>query len=122
MAKAYIKLEVPKELSDKALQLIEMARNSGKLRRGLNEATKSVERGTAKLIVIAGDIEPEEIVMHLPMLCEEKKIHYIFVPSKLELGRASGIDVQSAAITILDAGEGKDLLAEIVHGVSKLKS
>ncbi len=122
MAKAYVKFQAPKELSDKALQLVEMARNTGKLRRGLNEATKTVERGAAKLIVIAEDVEPEEIIMHLPMLCDEKKIHYIYVPSKLELGRASGIDVQTAAIAITDAGEGKDLLTEIVSNLGKVKS
>ncbi len=122
MGKSYVKMEVPKELSDKALQLVEMARNGGKLRRGTNETTKLVERGQAKLVVIASDVEPEEIIMHLPVLCDEKKIDYVFVPSKLELGRASGIDVQSAAIAVIDPGEGKDILAEINGGLHKLKS
>ncbi len=122
MSKAYIKFEVPKELSDKVLQLIELAKNSGKVKRGINEATKSIENSLAKLIVIAEDIEPEEIAMHLPILCEEKKINYVFVPSKLDLGRASGIDVQSAAIAIVDVGEGNDLLSEIASNIEKLRT
>ena len=55
--------------------------------------------------------------MHLPVLCEEKKIPYAYVSSKQELGRAAGIDVASAAIAIVEAGEGKDLIKEIVKAI-----
>lgn len=122
MPKAYAKFSVPKELSDKVLQLVETAKNTGNVRRGTNETTKCVEKGIAKLVIIAEDVEPEEIVMHLPVLCEEKNVPYVYTPSKLELGRASGIDVQSASICILDTGEGKDLLKEIVRKIEELKT
>jgi len=121
MVKSYIKFEVPKELSDKVLQLVEIAKNTGKVKRGTNETTKAVERGQAQLVVIACDVDPEEIVMHLPPLCEEKNVPYVFVPSKEELGRTAGIDVASAAVAIIDCGEGKELLKEIVNSVEKLK-
>lgn len=121
MPKAYVKFQVPKELSDKVLQAIESARNTGKIRKGTNETTKSIERGAAQLVAIAEDVEPEEIVMHLPALCEEKKIQYVYVPSKLELGRAAGIDVGSAAISIVEVGEAKDLLKEIVKKIEEIK-
>lgn len=122
MAKAYVKFTVPKELSDKVLQLVEIVKNTGKLKRGTNETTKSVERNLAKLVVIAEDVDPEEIVMHLPILCEEKKVSYVYVPSKLELGKASGIDVAAASLAIIDPGEGKDLLSEIIDSIEKLKA
>jgi large subunit ribosomal protein L7Ae len=122
MAKAYVKFTVPKELSDKVLQLVEIVKNTGKLKRGTNETTKSVERNLAKLVVIAEDVDPEEIVMHLPILCEEKKVSYVYVPSKLELGKASGIDVAAASVAIIDPGEGKDLLSEIIDSIEKLKA
>lgn len=121
MPKAYVKFQVPKELSDKILQAIESARNTGKIRKGTNETTKAIEKGVAQLVAIAEDVEPEEIVMHLPALCEEKKIPYVYVPSKLELGRAAGIDVGSAAISIVEAGEAKDLLKEIVKKIEETK-
>ncbi|MDI6806805.1 MAG: 50S ribosomal protein L7Ae [Candidatus Aenigmarchaeota archaeon] len=121
MPKAYEKFEVPKELADKVLQAVEMAKNTGKVRRGVNETTKAVEKGVAKLVVMAMDVDPEEIVMHLPVLSEEKKVPYIYVPSKLELGRASGINVASSAIAIVEPGEGKDLLEEIVEKLKELK-
>ena len=121
MPKAYVKFSMPKDLSDKVLQLLEAAKNNGKLRKGTNETTKAVEKGQAKLVIMAEDVEPEEILMHLPVLCEEKKILYCYVSSKLELGRAAGIDVPSAAIGIVDAGDGKDLMKEVVKRLQELK-
>ena len=100
---------------------METARNSGKIKKGMNETTKAVERGIAKFVVIAEDVEPEEIVMHLPALCEEKKIPYGYVSSKQELGRAVGIDVACAAACIIDAGEAKDSLNEIVERIEALQ-
>jgi large subunit ribosomal protein L7Ae len=110
--------KVSKEIADKILQAVEMARNSGKIRKGTNESTKVVEKGNAQLLVIAEDVEPKEVVMHLPVLCEEKKIPYAYVPSKQELGRAAGIDVASAAIAIVEAGEAKDLVKDIIKIIS----
>jgi len=113
--------KVPKEVVDKVLQLVEAAKNGGNVRKGVNETTKSVERGEAQLVVIAEDVEPAEIVMHLPPLCEEKRVPYVYVPSKMELGRSSGIDVPSAAIAVADAGEGKKALAELVKQIEAAK-
>ena len=121
MPKAYVKFETPKDLNDKILQLIEAAKNNGKLRRGTNETTKAIEKGQVQLVVMAEDVEPEEILMHIPVLCEEKKIPYCYVASKQELGRASGIDVPTAALGVADAGDGKDLLKEVLKKLQALK-
>lgn len=120
MQKTDMKYDVPKEISDKVLQAVEAAKNTGKVRKGTNETTKSIERGDAKLVVIAGDVQPEEVVMHLPPLCNEKKIPYVYVPSKTELGRAAGLDVGTAAIAIADAGNGKDIFKDIISQIEKL--
>jgi len=114
-------MAVSKDLSDKILRFIEIAKNTGRIKKGMNETTKAVERGAVKLVVIAEDVEPKEIVMHLPPLCEEKKIPYVFVPSKMELGRSAGIDVASAAISIVDPGKGKEQLDEILRNIEKVK-
>ena len=114
-------MAVSKDLSDKILRFIEIAKNTGRIKKGMNETTKAVERGAVKLVVIAEDVEPKEIVMHLPPLCEEKKIPYVFGPSKMELGRSAGIDVASAAISIVDPGKGKEQLDEILRNIEKVK-
>jgi large subunit ribosomal protein L7Ae len=98
---------------DKILQIIEIARNTGKIKIGTNEATKAIERSAAKLIVYAEDVSPKEIVMHIAPLCNEKKIPCVTVKSKQDLGRAAGIDVSTAAVAILEAGEAKKDIEEL---------
>jgi len=117
----YVKFEVPKEITEKAYQLVQVARDSGKLRKGTNETTKAVERGVAKLVLIAEDVDPPQIVAHLPILCNERKIPYLFVPSKLDLGKSSGIDVGSAAISIIEPGDAAATLTELVKAADHLR-
>ena len=117
----YVKFEVPKELSEKALQVVQVAKDSGKVRKETNESTKAVERAVARLVLIAEDVDPPQVVAHIPILCEERKIPYLFVPSKLDLGRAAGIDVGCAAVTVLEAGEGSKSLKEVTDAIDQLK-
>ncbi len=104
---------VDKELADKALEAIEVARSTGKIKKGTNEATKSLERGVAKLVVIAKDVSPPEITMHLPILAKEKGIPCIEVENKEELGTAAGIKVGTAAIAIIVEGDAKRIILDI---------
>ncbi len=117
----YVRFETPKEVVDKALQLVQAARDSGKVKKGTNETTKAVERGFAKLVLIAEDVEPPQVVAHIPILCEERKIPFLYIPTKLELGRSAGIDVGSAAISVLDPGEASKALKELTDTAEQLK-
>ncbi|MCW4019670.1 MAG: 50S ribosomal protein L7Ae [Candidatus Bathyarchaeota archaeon] len=117
----YVKFGIPKEVANAAYEALQIATRTGSIRKGTNESTKAVERGQAKLVVIAEDVDPPEVVAHLPILCEERKIPYVFVPSKIKLGSSVGIDVQSAAVCIVEAGEAADLVKEIVTRVQKAK-
>ncbi len=117
----YAKFDVPKEVVDKAYQLVQIARDSGKVKKGTNETTKTVERAVAKLVVIAEDVDPPQVVAHLPILCDERKIPYLFVPSKLDLGRAAGLDVGCAAISVLDGGEGSRTLKELTDTMDQVR-
>lgn len=119
---SYVKFEVSKEIIDKAYQLVQLAKDSGKIRKGTNESTKAIERGIAKLVLIAEDVEPPQVVAHLPILCEERKIPYLFVPSKLDLGRSAGIDVGCAAVSVLEAGEGAITLKDIASSAESSRS
>jgi len=101
------------ERSDKALEAVEIAKTTGKIKKGANEVTKSLERGTAKLVVYAKDTQPAEIVMHLPMLAKEKGIPCVEVASKEELGTAAGIGVPTAAIAIIEEGDAKNLIKDL---------
>ena len=105
--------DVNQELIKKTYEAIETAKNSGKLKKGANEVTKAVERGVAKLVISAEDVNPAEVVMHLELLCKEKKTPYIKVPSKDELGSAAGLQVGTSSIAIIQEGNAKELVKEI---------
>jgi len=117
----YVKYEVPKEIVDAAYEALSIASKSGAVKKGTNEATKAVERSQAKLVVIAEDVDPPEVIAHLPLLCDERKIPYVFVPDKNKLGGAVGIDVSCAAACILREGEAAGLIKEIITRIDQVK-
>ena len=122
MAKGYyVKFETPPDLVSPILEALRVAAQSGKVRKGTTEATKAIERGISKLIVIAEDVEPPEVVAHLPIICDEQGAAYAFVPSKEELGKSLGIDVTSAAAAILDSGDAQHIVDQVIETISKIK-
>lgn len=104
-----------------AYETVEVARKTGKIEKGVNEVTKAIERGTAKLVVIAEDVNPKEITQHLPMLCQEKNIPFVIADSKKKLGVAAGINVSSAAIAIIEAGDAAKDIAHHAKGTRTAK-
>lgn len=117
----YVKFEVPSAVVDATYEVVQIAARTGAIRRGTNETTKAVERGQAKLVIIAEDVDPPEVVAHLPILCDERKVPYVYVPSKAKLGNAAGIDVPSASACIVDPGEADNLVKEIITRVRKIR-
>jgi len=92
--------------------IIEKARKTGKVEKGTNEVTKAIERGTAKLVVYATDVNPKEIIQHLPVLCREKKILCREVDSKQKLGIAVGIPVSASSVAVIEPGDAeKDIVS-----------
>ncbi|MFX0162552.1 MAG: 50S ribosomal protein L7Ae [Candidatus Hodarchaeota archaeon] len=119
----YVSFDAPEEIVKEALKILEKSRETegGKIKRGTNETTKAVERGIAKLVFIAKDVDPPEIVAHLPLLCDEKNIPYIFVDSKENIGEAIGIDVPAAAACIIEAGQATPDIKSLAEKIGELK-
>src|SRR3989338_5068642 len=97
----------------KVLEVVEVARVSGKIRKGANEATKAIEKGDAKFVVFASDVSPKEVVMHLPLLCKDKKVPCFQVSKKEDLGAAAGLPVSTAAVAVVKEGDAKKLIQEL---------
>ena len=95
------------KLTVNILDMVQQAANYKQIKKGANEATKTLNRGISEFIVMAADAEPLEILLHLPLLCEDKNVPYVFVPSKVALGRACGVSrpVISCSITTNDASQ-----------------
>jgi len=97
----------PKPLQKSILELIALAQNYKKIKKGANEATKTLNRGITDLIILAADAEPLEILLHLPLLCEDKNIPYVFVSSQKNLGKACGVNRPVIACSILKEDRGQ---------------
>jgi large subunit ribosomal protein L7Ae len=91
----------------KVLEAVEIARTTGKISKGANEATKAIEKGNAKLVAYAADVSPKEIVMHLALLCKEKDIPCFEISKKEDLGAAAGLPVSTAAVAVVKEGDAK---------------
>ena len=111
--------EVSKELMNKAYEAIEIAKKTGKIKKGSNEVTKAIEKGIAKLVVVANDVNPPEVIMHIQPLCEEKSIPVVIVQSKEELGAAAGLSVSTAAVAIIQEGDAKNVIKDIASKINK---
>ena len=118
MAKSYVKFETQKDVYTKTLEVLRLAKQGGAIKKGTNEVTKSVERGLSNFVVMAEDVEPEEVVMHIPTLCEQKKIPFGYVPTKMDLGKAIGINVPCAAVSIEKAGEADHAMKEVIAKIT----
>ena len=104
--------EVSKEIVEKVFEAIEIAKRGGKIKKGTNEVTKAIERGTAKLVGVAKDVNPPEITMHIPLIAKEKGIPCVEVSSREELGAAAGLNVPTVAVAVISEGEAKALIKE----------
>lgn len=117
----YVDFDVPADLAEDALEALEVARDTGSVKKGTNETTKAVERGNAALVFIAEDVQPEEVVMHLPELSDEKDVPYVFVDTQDDVGHAAGLEVGSAAAAITDAGEASSQVEDVADKLEELR-
>ena len=117
---SFQEFEPNETLAEKTYNTVETAADTGKVVVGTNEVTKAIERNNAELVVIAGNVSPQEIVMHIPALAGERDTAYTFVPDKEELGLAAGISVQSAAIAITQSGNAEDEVEDVAQKAEEL--
>ncbi|MAF37066.1 50S ribosomal protein L7ae [archaeon] len=98
------------QADEKVLEAIEVAKNTGKIKKGINEVTKLIERGSAKLVAYAKDVNPPELTMHLEPLCKEKEVVCKAVEKKEDLGSAAGLPVGTSAVVVTEPGEAGKLI------------
>jgi len=107
------------DVTQKVLEAVEVARNTGKIKKGINEATKALERGTAKLVAYAKDVQPAEIILHLPALAKEKGVPCAEISSKEELGTAAGITRGASAVAVIAEGDAKKVIEDLKAELSE---
>ena len=118
MAKSYVNFQVSQEVVAKTMEALQLAKQNGTVKKGANEVTKSVERGLATFVVIAEDVEPEEVVVHIPKLCDQKKIAYSYLPTKADVGKAIGMNVPCAAVAVENQGGAANAIKDVLSRVT----
>ncbi|KAK3091848.1 hypothetical protein FSP39_023141, partial [Pinctada imbricata] len=110
------------QLTQDILNIVQQAANHKQLKKGANEATKTLNRGISEFIVMAADAEPLEILLHLPLLCEDKNVPYVFVKSKQALGRACGVSrpVIACSVTMNEGSQLKPQIQTMQQNIEKL--
>ena len=101
----------PKKLNKKILKCVKKASKAKHVKRGVKEVVKALRKKEHGLVVIAGDISPIDVISHLPVLCEDNGIPYIYTPSKEELGGAGGTKRPTSVVMIQLGGKKKDVSA-----------
>ena len=120
----HVRFETPTEVSDKIYEMIQ-SNSNGRIKKGSNEVTKTAERGTAQFIVLAEDVNPPELLAHIPLICEEKGIPYGYVPSQEYLAKEAGLPdgVKTASIAVMEITKGaQEKFTEVVDMISELKA
>ena len=120
----HVRFETPTEVSDKIYEMIQ-SNSNGRIKKGSNEVTKTAERGTAQFIVLAEDVNPPELLAHIPLICEEKGIPYGYVPSQEFLANEAGLPtgVKTASIAIMEINKAaQEKYQEVVDLINGLKA
>lgn len=62
------------------------------------------------VVILAGDISPPDVISHIPVLCEDVNVPYIFVTSRAELGAAGSTKRPTSVVMVTEkprVGGGK---------------
>ncbi|MDP6099567.1 MAG: ribosomal L7Ae/L30e/S12e/Gadd45 family protein [Candidatus Thalassarchaeaceae archaeon] len=122
----HIDFETPADVQEKVYEQVRKIRKegSGKFKKGMNEVIKVCERGDAKLVVMAENVNPGEMMMPIPLICKERRIPYIYVADQDRLGEEAGLPegrpTSAIAVTELD-GSAEDF-DSIVASANELAS
>lgn len=99
------------------------AAKSKSLRRGVKECVKSIRKSPLAsphtttstlppgIVVLAADISPMDVISHIPVLCEDHGIPYVYVPSRAELG-AAGNTKRPTSVVMIGRTVGKGVEEE----------
>jgi large subunit ribosomal protein L7Ae len=116
----YVKFYVPPEIAQLTYEAVKLAHETGRVKRGVREVTRWLEKNRgAILVIIAEDVDPPDLVAHLPFLCEERGVPYIYVPSREVLGRVMDIK-QASCAAIVNPGQADNHVYQILVWLEKM--
>ncbi len=94
-------------------EILKRVRETGTIAKGILETTRSLEKRIAKLVVIAKNVKPKNLISHLPNLCRYKNIPFIWISSKEKLGKLLGLEIPCSSCVVVNEGEAQDLIVKL---------
>nr|CAG4643641.1 EOG090X0JRW [Ilyocryptus agilis] len=110
-----------RKLTKKVYKLLKKAsKQKGYVRNGLKDVQRRIRLGERGIVVFAGDVTPIDIMCHMPGVCEEKNIPYVYTPSRLELGHSLGLKRTSLMVLVKEHADYKETYDELVSELKAL--
>ncbi len=88
-------------LRNKILKLTRHLNREKALRRGVKDVVKAIKKGSKGIVILAADVSPADVISHIPVMCEDAHIPYIFVRSRMELGVAAETKKPTSVVLML---------------------
>ncbi|CAI2349272.1 unnamed protein product [Caenorhabditis sp. 36 PRJEB53466] len=105
-----------RKLAKKVYKLIKKASLADKtLREGIKDVQKELRRNEKGICILAGNVTPIDVYSHIPAICEEKQVPYVYIPSREQLGLAVGHRRPSILIYVKPSGEYQELYDELAE-------
>ncbi len=105
----HIAYGTPQDVQEQVYEMVKALGKDGRgsLKKGANEVTKAAERGSAQMVIMAENVNPSELLAHIPMICKEKSIPFIYVEDQAYLAEAAGMPIgtRTAAIAVMDVSK-----------------
>ncbi|XP_031566694.1 H/ACA ribonucleoprotein complex subunit 2-like protein [Actinia tenebrosa] len=109
-----------RKLTKKVYKVVKKATKAKSLRRGVKEVVKAIRKGEKGLVILAGDVSPIDVISHIPIMCEDSKLPYVYVPSKVDLGASSMTKRPTSIVLIKPHQDIKESYEECVETVKTL--
>ncbi len=113
------------KMTKKVYSLVKKAVTANKKKgivKGIKDVTKAIRKGAKGIIVIGADISPFDVISHLPVMLEESKIPYVWVPSRQDLGTATLSKCATSVVLLKPAADFQASFDKIKEAISELNS
>nr|ALS04174.1 H/ACA ribonucleoprotein complex subunit 2-like protein [Acartia pacifica]ALS04175.1 H/ACA ribonucleoprotein complex subunit 2-like protein [Acartia pacifica] len=110
-----------RKFSKKVYKLIKKSsKQKNYLRSGLKDVQRRIRKGESGIVVFAGDVTPLDVMIHMPGVCEDKQIPYVYTPSRMDLGAAMGVKRGCLMMLVRKHDDYQDLYDEVTNEIASL--
>lgn len=113
------------KMTKKVYSLIKKTVSADKRRgivKGIKDVTKALRKGQKGILILGADASPYDVVSHFPVMAEEAKVPYVWVPSRQDLGTSTQCKRATSVVLIKPNEELKPSYEKIVMAIDDLNT